>query len=172
MGKAADLMREALSFYGVSSVSAWETVWEQPAVAARRSPCFDSQPGAASAWIRQGELQAQQIDCEPYNKQRFKEVLKEIRGLTRKSPDTFVDRLQELCANAGVAVAFVPEMKKVPWNGATKWLTSDKVMILLSLRGKGEDIFWFSFFHEASHVLNDNKKDMLINDGEIGRAHV
>lgn len=165
MKNAAELMREALAFYGVSSVSAWEKVWEQPAVAAKRSPCFDSQPGAASAWIRQGELQAQQIDCAPYNKQRFKEVLKETRGLTRESPNVFVDRLRELCASAGVAVALVPEMKKAPWNGATKWLTSDKVMILLNLRGKGEDIFWFSFFHEASHVLNDSKKDMLINDG-------
>jgi len=24
---------------------------------------------------------------------------------------------------------------------------------------------WFSFFHEAAHVLYDNKKDLLINDG-------
>jgi len=56
-------------------------------------------------------------------------------------------------------------MQKVPWNGATKWLTPNKVMILLCLRGKGEDKFWFSFFHEAGHVLNDSKKDLLINDG-------
>jgi Zn-dependent peptidase ImmA (M78 family) len=38
-------------------------------------------------------------------------------------------------------------------------------MILLSLRGKREDMFWFSFFHEAGHVLNDSKKDLMINDG-------
>jgi Zn-dependent peptidase ImmA (M78 family) len=37
-------------------------------------------------------------------------------------------------------------------------------MILLSLRGRGEDRFWFSFFHEAGHVLHDGKKDLLIND--------
>lgn len=162
---SAELMREVLRFYGVSSVSAWEGIWKQPAVAARRSSCFESRPGAASAWLRQGELQAQQIECAPFDRQRFREVLAEIRGLTRKAPDVFVGRLRELCASAGVAVALVPEMKKVPWNGATKWLTAEKAMVLLSLRGKGEDIFWFSFFHEASHVLNDSKKDMLINDG-------
>ena len=55
-------------------------------------------------------------------------------------------------------------MKKGPWNGATKWLTPRKAMILLSLCGKGEDKFWFSFFHEAGHVINDKKKDLLIND--------
>ena len=38
-------------------------------------------------------------------------------------------------------------------------------MVLLSLRGKGEDKFWFSFFHEAGHVLHDNKKEVLIADG-------
>ena len=30
-------------------------------------------------------------------------------------------------------------------------------MILLNLRGKMEDRFWFSFFHEAGHVLYDSK---------------
>ncbi len=65
----------------------------------------------------------------------------------------------------GVAVAFVREMKKVPWNGATKWVSPSKAMILLSLRGRSEDKFWFSFFPEAGHVLHDGKKDLLINDG-------
>jgi len=62
-------------------------------------------------------------------------------------------------------VALVPEMPKAPWSGATMWLTPEKVMILLNLRGKAEDKFWFSFFHEAGHVLHDSKKDLLINDG-------
>lgn len=36
----------------------------------------------------------------------------------------------------------------------------------LNLRGKAEDQFWFSFFHEAGHMLNDSKKDVYINDGK------
>ena len=40
-------------------------------------------------------------------------------------------------------------------------------MILLNLRGKMEDRLWFSFFHEAGHVLYDSKKDLYINDGSI-----
>jgi HTH-type transcriptional regulator/antitoxin HigA len=38
-------------------------------------------------------------------------------------------------------------------------------MILLNLRGKMEDHFWFSFFHEAGHVIFDSKKNLYINDG-------
>lgn len=159
------LLRRTLSFYGVSSVQAWKAVWDKPAMAARRSPCFESRPGDASAWIRQGELKAHEIGCGPFDKKRFQSALRQIRSLTREGAMVFQPEMKRLCAEAGVAVAFVREMKRVPWSGATRWLTPIKAMILLSLRGKREDIFWFSFFHEAGHVLNDSKKDLLINDG-------
>jgi len=162
------LLQNVLKFYGVTSVSAWQEVWERPAVAARRSPCFKSQPGPASAWIRMGELQAQKRQCQPYNRASFLKTLKDIRALTFSAPDEFMHELIEKCAQCGVVLSLVPEFKKAPWNGATEWLTPDKAMILLSLRGKSEDKFWFSFFHEAGHVLHDSKKDLLINDGSKG----
>ena len=49
-------LRTVLAFYGVSSVAAWHAIWDEPAVAARRSSCFETCPGPASAWIRQGEI--------------------------------------------------------------------------------------------------------------------
>ncbi|MDA3896195.1 MAG: ImmA/IrrE family metallo-endopeptidase [Desulfobacteraceae bacterium] len=160
------LLREALKFYGVSSVKAWEALWMEPAVAARRSQCFETCPGTASAWIRMGEIQAHQINCQPYDKNRFKKALVDIRMMTVKDPGDFIPAMVQLCADTGVAVVLVREMKKVPWHGATKWLAASKAMILLNLRGKSEDQFWFSFFHEAGHVLNDSKKDVYINDGK------
>lgn len=158
------LLRETLKFYGVSSIEAWREIWDVPAVAARRSACFQSCPGPASAWIRLGELQAQTIQCVPYDQRKFKESIQEIRMLTREKPEIFIPEMRRLCSAAGVALALVPEMQKAPWSGATKWLSVSKAMILLSLRGKTEDRFWFAFFHEAGHVLNDGKKDMYIND--------
>ena len=70
----------------------------------------------------------------------------------------------QICSDSGVALSLVPEMKKVPWSGATKWIHPQKAMIIINLRGKREDKFWFSFFHEAGHVLKDNKKHLYIND--------
>ncbi len=166
-GKAL-LLRDTLKFYGVSSVAAWHDIWEKPAVAARRSSCFESKPGAASTWIRLGEIQAHAIDCQPFDQTLFKQTLKDIRKLTVQEPEVFVPEMQTICAKAGVALVLVPEIKGVPWNGATKWLTASKAMILLNLRGKSEDLFWFSFFHEAGHVINDSKKDLYINDGSKG----
>ncbi len=161
------LLRETLKFYGLSSVSAWKDIWAKPAVAARRSQCFETCPGPASAWIRLGEIQAQRIDCPPFDKNIFIRAVKKIRLLTVKGPKEFIPETIQLCADSGVALALVPEMKKVPWHGATKWLSASKAMILLNLRGKMEDQFWFSFFHEAGHVLFDSKKDLYINDGTI-----
>ncbi len=163
---AVGLLRNTLSFYGVSSVAAWHVLWDKPAVAARRSPCFESHPGPASAWIRLGELQAQKLPCQPYNRELLVQRIPALRALTRAADATAMsENIQQLCAACGVALALVQEMKKVPWNGATKWLSPGKAMILLNLRGKGEDRFWFSFFHEVGHVLHDSKKDLLINDG-------
>lgn len=159
------LLRETLAFYGVGSAHAWGRIWEKPAAAARRSQCFETCPGPASAWLRIGEIQAGLVECAPYDKALFRNALLKVRSLTREVPEVFVQKLKDLCSEAGVALALVPEMKNVPWNGASKWLTSKKPMILLSLRGKGEDKFWFSFFHEASHILNDSKKSIRINDG-------
>jgi len=161
------LLRETLKFYGLSSVSAWKDIWAKPAVAARRSQCFESRPGPASSWIRLGEIKAHRIDCQPFDKNNFIRAVKKIRLLTVKDPEEFIPETIRLCADSGIALALVPEMKKVPWHGATKWLSASKAMILLNLRGKMEDQFWFSFFHEAGHVLYDSKKDLYINDGSI-----
>lgn len=161
------LLRETLKFYGVSSVSAWRDIWEEPAVAARRSHCFETCPGPASAWLRLGEIEAHQIDCMPYDKNKFLKAVEGIRQLTVKDPEEFIPEMRTLCSKGGVALALIPEMKKVPWNGATRWLSASKAMILLNLRGKMDDQFWFSFFHEAGHTLHDSKKDVYINDGSL-----
>ncbi len=158
-------LRAVFAFFGVSSVSAWHRIWDEPAVAARRSACFESCPGIASAWIRQGEIQANSIDCADFSKNKFKDAVLEIRKLTVLTPQEFTEEMRSLCAASGVALVFVPEMKGAPWSGATKWISPNKAMILLNLRGKMEDFFWFAFFHEAGHVLHDSKKELLINNG-------
>jgi len=160
------LLRESFRFYGVSSVDAWRAVWERPAAAARRSTLFESSPGVTSAWLRLGQLQAREIDCQPYDKKAFAEALISIRTLTVKKSSVFIPEMKRLCAQSGVAFVLVPEIKGAPWSGAAEWLSATKAMILLNLRGKAEDRFWFTFFHEASHILNDSKKDTFIDDGK------
>lgn len=154
--------RGLLAFFGISNGEAWPTFWDD-AVAARRSAKHPTDLLCAAVWIRQGERIAGKMACADYDENRFKKALGEIRRLTVKHPSEFTSRMTELCAKSGVALALVPELSKVPWNGATKWL-GGKALIILSLRGKSEDKFWFSFFHEAAHVLHDSKGQLHYAD--------
>jgi Zn-dependent peptidase ImmA (M78 family) len=101
----------------------------------------------------------------PFNPATFREVLKEIRGLTRREPFMqIITRVQELCEGAGVVVVLTPELRGTRLSGAARWLTPDKAIIQLSLRHKTDDQLWFSFFHEAGHLLQDKRRDYLHTD--------
>ena len=58
-------------------------------------------------------------------------------------------------------VVLVPELPKTHVYGFTRWLTSNKALVQLSLRYKTDDILWFTFFHEAAHILLHGKKDIF-----------
>ncbi len=164
------LLREVLSFFGTATVQSWNNLWQCPQAAFRRSKIFESKPEATAAWLRLGELEAQKIQCQPYDQKKFKVVLQDIRKMTTLSPKKFVPKMQCLCAEAGVAVVFVREIKGAPVCGVSRWLTPQKALIQLSLRYKRNDHFWFSFFHEAGHILHGGKKKVYIHgDGQTGR---
>jgi HTH-type transcriptional regulator/antitoxin HigA len=152
-----ELVEELLSFLGI----AHPAQWRPPQVSYRKSQKFESDQYALSAWLREGELEAAEVECEPYDEETFREALQEARQLTRMDPEAWWPRLQALCATAGVAVVVVNTYSGAKTNGATRWLAPDKALIQLSLRHKWEDIFWFSFFHEAGHVVLHRKKDVF-----------
>jgi HTH-type transcriptional regulator/antitoxin HigA len=153
---------EILRFFGIANIGQWEEMWPNLNVAYRQNQTHKVFPEAVSAWLRQGELEASSITCEPYNKVKFREVLNEIRGLTTANPSHFVRAMQELCSKAGVAVVFVPALPKTGVSGATRWLNKDKAIIQLSLRYKTDDHLWFTFFHEAGHILLHGKKELFL----------
>ncbi|MEN6299206.1 MAG: ImmA/IrrE family metallo-endopeptidase, partial [Anaerolineaceae bacterium] len=95
-----------------------------------------------------------------------RQALQQIRGLTTQPPEVFVPQMTELCAQAGVAVIFVPEIPGTRTCGATRWLTPTKAMIMLSLRYKTDDHLWFTFFHEAAHILLHGKREVFLEDDD------
>ena len=166
----AQQVHECLRFFAVSSVSAWRLQYQQPVAAYRASVKLTRTPESVAAWLRQGERLAADVRCNDFNKVRFEAVLADVRGLTRESdPHKFLPALQRLCSLAGVAVVVAPAPAGCPVSGATKWLGANKALILLSLRGKTDDKLWFTFFHEAGHLLKHGKSltflDILGEDG-------
>lgn len=163
-------VRELLDFFGVASPSQWDQIFAKPQAAFRHSPAFVSDPGALAAWLRQGERDAQMISVQPFRKATFLRCLKQARLLTREDPEVFEESLTESCADAGVAVTLVRELPGCRVNGATRWLTPSKALIQLCLRHKWSDIFWFTFFHEAGHVLLHGKRSVFIETGGYDTA--
>lgn len=153
---------EVLRFFGIASVGQWDDMWPNLKVAYRQHNHLEIFPEAVSAWLRQGEIDASRIVCSPYDKSAFREALDQIRTLTWEAPEVFVPKMVELCAQAGVAVVFVPCIPKTGVSGATRWLNSNKALIQLSMRYRTNDHLWFTFFHEAGHILLHGKKELFL----------
>jgi HTH-type transcriptional regulator / antitoxin HigA len=151
-----NLLHAALAYFSVTTPDEWRERYAAHATtfSYRTSEAFESKLGALAAWLRQGELEASGITCAQWNPSKLKEALAAIRGLTRlKEPAKFIGRLRSLCAAAGVAVVFIKAPTGCRASGATRFITPDKAMIILSFRHLSDDHFWFSFFHEAGHLL-------------------
>lgn len=171
--KLADKARQVdacLKYFAVSSVDAWRAQYEQPVAAYRASAKLRRTPAAVSVWLREGERRASSIECREFDQKRFEEALTKARGLTReRDPGSFLPKLASLCAEAGVVVVVSPAPTGCPVSGATQWLSPNRALILLSVRGKSDDKLWFTFFHEAAHLLKHGKRltflDILGEDG-------
>ena len=68
-------------------------------------------------------------------------------------------------AQLGVVVVFEPEVPGSHVCGAVRWIDSDKALVIMSLRHRWADVFWFSFFHEIAHVLLHDRKRLTFVDG-------
>jgi len=51
-----------------------------------RRPVFAVSEPALAVWLRWGELDAAKLECAPFDEQRFRDVLTQIRSLTRARP--------------------------------------------------------------------------------------
>lgn len=166
-------LRELLRFFGVAGVVQL-CQWRDKALAAanfRQSTSFHSDPGTVAAWMRKGEEEASRIKCAPYDEQAFQAALHSIRALTQETPEVFQPEIVKRCAAVGVAVAFVQEFPAMAISGVTCWLTPHKALIQVSLRYKNDDQLWFSFFHEAAHILKHGKRDVFVEGEGINKSN-
>ena len=158
-----ELVRAMFQFFGVSSMAAWTQMWTAPTAAYRRSPAFRTSPEATAAWLRLGEMAAQQQELPAFDKTAFKQVLGRMRGFMNLHPAELQRSMVNECRTSGVALVFVKELPRTRVHGAVRWV-GDNPIIQLSCRYKVEDIFWFTFFHEAGHVLLHGKRDIFLED--------
>ena len=152
-GSRPGLVDECLRFFGVASPDEWRTHYVGMECTFRRSRAEQSDVGAISAWLRLGEREAEERDGPSYNRTGFQAALDEIRELTVELPEVFEPQVRALLRRAGVGLVLVPAIPRAHVSGVARWLSPRYPLIQLSLYGKTNDRFWFTFFHEAAHIL-------------------
>ncbi len=158
-----DRLIEALRFFGVASVEAWQNLWKESRAAYHHSAAFKSKDLALAAWLRCGEIAAQEIECAPYSRPRFLHVLRQIRAMTPQKIDAIWDQLVAMCASSGVALVFTRQLPGTHVSGSTRWLGSQKAIIQLSMRYLADDQLWFAFFHEGAHIVLHGKRERFLS---------
>jgi Zn-dependent peptidase ImmA (M78 family)/plasmid maintenance system antidote protein VapI len=156
-----DLPSELLDYFDIETVQEWrENYLARLGVTRfRTSGAFENVVFTTVAWIRHGELLAEKIACQPWDRNKFLANLGELKALSKiEDPKTFVRKLQQECAKYGVAVVVTRSITGCAASGATLMLEKDKALLLLSGRFLSDDQFWFSFFHEAAHLVLHNQK--------------
>jgi len=161
---AKSVLDSLLRFFGISSPEKWESYYGNLSqVSFRKSTAHSDNLHHIVSWLRAGEILAFDVETAVFSKGAFRKNLHKIRELTTMNPLEFEPLMKKLCAESGVALVFMPEFEKTHLSGVTRWLTQDKALIVMSLRHKTNDHFWFTFFHEAAHILLHGKKEIFID---------
>lgn len=153
--KREDELRRRLVFYNVADLKVWDTRYGNiPETHFRTSLSFQSNRASVLSWLRRGEMEADLLSTEPWNPERLRQMLPQIRALSKLSrPIRFFPRLVRMLAEAGVALVIVPTPKGCHASGAARHIAPDKAMILMSFRHRSDDQFWFTLLHEIGHLL-------------------
>lgn len=168
-----ELARSCLRFFEVESIHEWQHKCADLAdsAALRTSGTFPSSVGALASWLQRGEIEAQSATCASWSPTGFRQALDQIRALTRqKEPAAFLPELKRICSAHGVAVVAVRAPKGCRASGATRFVTPQRALLLLSFRYRSDDHFWFTFFHEAGHLLLHGESGSFIEDEGVGSS--
>ena len=170
--RGGKVVPQLLAFFGVAAVDAWHARYSAGKIAYRHSPTFKSDSFALATWLRLAEVKvAEQVSvdfCEP----EFKSALGHVRGLTSEPIGEALRETLRLCNAAGVALALEKPLPKTRLSGAAWWLSPRRPIIALSARHMTTDHLWFSFFHEAAHILLHSKKSVFVDGANGGEDEI
>jgi len=162
--KRLEKVVELRRFFGVASLHNLQGV-RAYAPAFRQSARAGVSHEALVAWLRGGVMEADKIDTRQFDSGKARATLQALRHLTREEPDVFLPQLRQELADVGIAFVLLPHFPKTYTNGATYWLSPNKAVLMMTIRGSWADIFWFSLFHELGHILLHDKRHTFLEDG-------
>lgn len=165
-GNVASTARSLFTYFGVADQAALDRKCLEIPARLRASSRFKLQRASLCAWLRAGERAALDLSLAQYDKATFEAALASVRASATNVESLLGESTKCALARAGVALVFVPPLPRLPVSGATKWMTPDRALIVMSLRHNSDDHIWFTFFHEACHVLRHSSREVFIDQDD------
>lgn len=130
---------------GISSLD------DQPAWPAqlRRSKARDVSEPALNAWLALARRAAVKVRTHKFDRDKLRERAPHLVRLSESA--SVSDVFQEL-RSLGVRAVYVPHLQRTYVDGAAAWL-DDAPVLVVSLRYRRIDNFWFTLMHEVGHLL-------------------
>jgi HTH-type transcriptional regulator/antitoxin HigA len=156
-----------MRFFQLTNVHDWQAQY-QPILQSsffRTTDYGASESATILAWLRQCELVTSNQQVNRWDPASFRQSLQQVRRLTReKDPRTFIPILTALCAQHGVKFAVVRAPQGCPISGVARFIGGTTPMIALSARHLSDDHLWFTFFHEAGHLILHGPGEVYLDD--------
>ena len=137
-------------------------------IAARRTVRLPHLNKAEYAWCFKARQLARGVHVNPFRDNRIESVKKKLRKLAAYVKEVY--RTPQILAEAGIRFVIVEPLPGTRIDGAAFWLNESQPVIALSARYDRIDNFWFTLFHELSHISHrdtlsiDNDIDMTVKD--------
>lgn len=157
------LSESLLKFFGIASPNEWQNIYCEASMSFKIELKHTATPQAVSAWLRIGELKAREVKVEDFDNKKLRSQIKKIESLSKSPTNHWLEDLQKLCADVGIALCLVPSVPKAPIYGVARWINKKSTpLIQLTDRNKDYNSFWFSFYHELGHILIHNKSEVFL----------
>lgn len=147
-----DLEQELLSFFGIKSID------DEPSmiVSLRKTSPDEPLNKSQLAWcFRVRALTSSQI-VAPFDPQKIDESIGKLRKLAAFAPEA--RKTAKLLNDYGIRFVIVEPLPGTKMDGAAFWIDDDKAKpaIALSVRYDRIDAFWYTLFHEMSHIRHED----------------
>lgn len=161
-----EVVDELLQFFAVAGRKEWDGVYGVATARYRQSTAYAASHYSQAAYLRMCELKADLEDLPAFDRVGLEAALKTVRARLAEDPMKLLAEARDLLRACGVALVTEQAFSGSRLSGAAFWPRRNRAIIALTGRFKTADHLWFSFFHEAGHLLLHKDRDVLeVDDG-------
>ncbi len=147
------------------SVSSLENIPDVAATGAYRvSESNLVDPYVLFAWLRMVELMADQLKrVHQLDVEQLMLKIPDIKRIMFDDASEIENKLQNLFASCGIKFLVVKHFKGAPVQGVITKTDNQEISLIMTIRQKFADVFWFTLIHEIGHIVHGDIKRRLID---------